>query len=164
MNRLFPTALAAVIALDLFLGQSALAGMFVYPAKGQSAEQQTKDEGACNEWAKQQTGVDPAVIAQQSLSGQAYVQPQGGFHSVLGGATRGAALGAIGGAIAGDAGEGAAIGSAVGAASGLFQARRRVREQDQYNHAITQEQQARLDEFNQAYGTCLRGRGYTVSD
>lgn len=163
MNRpsqiLFSTA--ALVAL---LGSPVQAGMFIYPAKGQSAEQQSKDEGACNEWAKKQTGVDPAVIAQQSLSGQATVQPQGGFHNVLGGATKGAALGAIGGAIGGDAGEGAAIGSAVGAAGGLLTARRRVREQEQYSNAITQEQQARLNEYNEAYGTCLRGRGYTVSN
>jgi len=164
MNRIFATVTTAVAALAVFFGQSASAGSFVYPAKGQSAEQQSKDEGACNEWAKQQTGVDPAVIAQQSLSGQAYAQPQGGFHSLLAGATGGAALGAIGGAIAGDAGEGAAIGSAVGAVGSLFQARRRVREQDQFNNAINQEQQARLGEYNEAYTTCLRGRGYTVSD
>jgi hypothetical protein len=164
MDRMFPTVMTVLATLALVLGQTAHAGSFIYPSKGQNAEQQAKDEGACNEWAKQQTGVDPAVIAQQSLSGQAFVQPQGGFHSLLGGATAGAALGAIGGAIGGDAGEGAAIGSAVGAVGSLFQARRRVREQDQYNNAITQEQQARLNEYNQAYTTCLRGRGYTVSD
>lgn len=163
MNRASQILLSAA-ALVALLGSPVQAGMFIYPAKGQSAEQQSKDETACKTWAKQQTGVDPAVIAQQSLSGQATVQPEGGFHNVLGGATRGAALGAIGGAIGGDAGEGAAIGSAVGAAGGLMQARRRVREQEQYSKAITQEQQARLNEYNEAYGTCLRGRGYTVSN
>jgi hypothetical protein len=164
MDRNTWITLAGATTLAFLMNLSAHAGQFIYPSQGQSPAQQTKDLGACDEWAKQQTGVDPAVIAQQSLSGQASVQPQGGFHNVLGGATKGAALGAIGGAIGGDAGKGAAIGSAVGAAGGLLQARRRVREQDQYSNAISQEQQARLNEYNEAYTTCLRGRGYTVSN
>ncbi|MCL7976895.1 MAG: hypothetical protein M8863_06265, partial [marine benthic group bacterium] len=32
-------------------------GMFVYPAKGQSPEQQQADEAACMEWAEAQTGL-----------------------------------------------------------------------------------------------------------
>ena len=35
----------------------------VYPAKGQSATRQSKDDGECYVWAKQQTGIDPAVVA-----------------------------------------------------------------------------------------------------
>ena len=38
----------------------------VYPAKGQSAQQQKKDDGACYSWAKSNTGIDPAVVAQTS--------------------------------------------------------------------------------------------------
>src|SRR3989449_5187137 len=37
--------------------------VMVYPAKGQSAEQQTRDSGECQTWAKQQTGFDPATEA-----------------------------------------------------------------------------------------------------
>jgi hypothetical protein len=156
--------ISAVVALGIGLMEpSARAGMFVYPAGGQSAEQQSKDEGACHQWAQAQTGVDPLKMAQAASSGQAYVQPKGGLHEAMGGAARGAALGAIGGAIGGDAGEGAAIGAAVGSAAGLLRARRRVREQQQYQSVVNQEQQARLQEFEQAYATCLRGRGYTVS-
>ena len=32
-------------------------GLTVYPAKGQSPEQQAKDEAACTQWAETQTGV-----------------------------------------------------------------------------------------------------------
>ncbi len=155
-------AMTAALSVAL-LTPSVWAATFVYPAKGQSPAQQSKDEGACDQWAKQQTGVDPQVLAQQALSGQAYQQPQGGFHNVLGGAAGGAALGAIGGAIGGDAGKGAAIGAAVGAGGGLLRDRRQMREQDQYNDAVKQEQQARLAEYDQAYATCLQGRGYSVS-
>jgi len=154
--------LATTAALCVALLPSAGGAVFVYPAKGQSPAQQSKDEGACDQWAQQQTGVNPQVLAQQALSGKAYQQPEGGFHSVLGGGAGGAALGAIGGAIGGNAGEGAAIGAAVGAGAGLLRARRDMREQDQYNSAVTQEQQARLNEYQQAYATCLQGKGYTV--
>ena len=34
-----------------------------YPAKGQNAAQQQKDDGECYTWAKGDTGVDPAAIA-----------------------------------------------------------------------------------------------------
>lgn len=36
-----------------------------YPAKGQSAAQQQKDDGQCYAWAKSQTGIDPAAVAAQ---------------------------------------------------------------------------------------------------
>lgn len=157
-------AIAVVAVSTGLLAPAARATMFVYPSKGQNAERQSKDEGECHQWAMQQTGVDPEVIAQQSLSGQAYNQPQGGFHGLLAGGAGGAALGAIGGAIGGDAGKGAAIGAAVGGVASLFRARRRMREQAQYSNAVAQEQEARLNEFEEAYGTCLRGRGYTVSE
>lgn len=71
------------------------------------------------------------------------------------------APGAIGGAIGGDAGKGAEIGAAVGATAGLFRHRRQMREQQQYNQAVSKEQNARLNEFDQAYST-YEGKGYTV--
>ena len=35
----------------------------VYPAKGQSAAQQSKDDAECYAWAKQNTGIDRARVA-----------------------------------------------------------------------------------------------------
>ena len=37
--------------------------IFVYPAKGQSAGQQSKDDTECYAWAKQYTGIDPVRVA-----------------------------------------------------------------------------------------------------
>src|SRR4029450_12600813 len=37
--------------------------LFVYPAKGQSADKQKKDEKECYAWAKDQTGFDPLTAA-----------------------------------------------------------------------------------------------------
>jgi hypothetical protein len=34
----------------------------VYPAKGQSKDQTVRDELACSDWAKQQTGIDPMTV------------------------------------------------------------------------------------------------------
>ena len=56
---------------QLFLGIAVLAlactaeaqKPIVYPAKGQSAQQQSQDDAQCDAWAKQSTGIDPAVVA-----------------------------------------------------------------------------------------------------
>ena len=151
--------------LCLTLGAFARAEVFIYPSKGQSAAQQQTDEGACHEWAQKQTGINPQKIAEQSTSLAAYQQPEGGMgRSLFGGAGRGAALGAIGGAIGGDAGKGAEMGAAMGAAAGFFRHRRMMEEQHAFNQAVASKESAAMDQFQQAYTTCLRGRGYTVSD
>ena len=99
---------ALTFALGLVLiATTAQAQSFVFPEKGQSAEQQQQDEGACHQWAKQQTGIDPV---QQMAAAPPPPPQQGG---ALRGAGRGAAVGAIGGAIGGDAGKGAAVGAGV---------------------------------------------------
>ncbi len=38
-------------------------GLLAYPAKGQSADKQTKDQTECYAWAKDQTGFDPMTAA-----------------------------------------------------------------------------------------------------
>ncbi len=49
-------ALAAVIAA---FAAGASAQQYVYPAKGQSPDQQKKDEAACHQWAVEQSKFDP---------------------------------------------------------------------------------------------------------
>ncbi len=80
--------------------------LMVYPAQGQSQEQQQRDEFECYNWAKQQSGFGP-MAAPQATAPRPQQQSSGG--GALGGAARGAAIGAVGGAIAGNAGKGAAI-------------------------------------------------------
>ena len=135
---------------------STYAGMLVYPAKGQSPEQQKKDEFECHQWAVQQTGYDPTT-AQQAPQQQT---SQGG--GVARGAAGGALVGVGVGAIAGDAGKGAAIGATTGAiARGARQSRQRQQQQAANQQAQSQ-QQAQIDHYNKAKGVCLEGRGYTV--
>jgi hypothetical protein len=138
--------------------------LYVYPSKGQSEAQQNQDKSACHEWATKQTGVDPQQLAQQSYAYEAgEAAPAGTGGAAIGGGARGAALGAVGGAIAGDAGKGAAIGAAVGGLASLFGARRQMRARQQYYQQSMANEQAQMQQYDQAYATCLKGRGYTVS-
>ncbi len=149
------TLFAITLGCLVFLGSVAPgnAQMFVYPKEGQSKGQQDRDEFECYKWAMEKTGVNPANQG-QALA-QAPTGPQG---EVIRGAARGAALGAVGGAIGGDAGKGAKIGAGVGAAAGLLKRRRnRVRQRE----SQTQQSQAG-NNYNRAYGVCLKGRGYAV--
>src|SRR6478735_11915863 len=94
-----------LVALTVLLAGPAGA-QYVYPAKGQSPEQQKTDEGACHTWAVQQTGVDPAKPAPPHQAGNT---PTG---TTAGAGARGAARGAVAAEIVGgDAGKGAAVGA-----------------------------------------------------
>ena len=145
MKRTNLIALACVLTLGLAVASWA-AHPYVYPAKGQSTEQQQKDEWECHQWAVQQTGFDPSQPVEQSV-------PR---HSAMGGAARGAAVGAVGGAIGGNAGEEAAIGAAVGGLATVMRDRRA-------NEAQQQAYSGASANYDHAYGACLTGRGYTVN-
>jgi hypothetical protein len=129
----------------------------VYPAKGQSAQQQKKDDAECYAWAKQTTGIDPAVVA-SSPPPQDTGPATGGGQRVRG-AARGAVGGAAIGAIAGDAGQGAGIGAVVGTMAGGRQARQQQAAQNQQSVA---QQQDLINTHYRAFGACMEGRGYTI--
>jgi Glycine-zipper domain len=148
---------AALAGLALALATAAGAQeMFIYPEKGQSAEQQASDKGQCQQWATDQTGFDP-LAGPSSVS--AAPPTQGG---AVRGAARGAAVGAAVGAIAGDAGKGAAAGAAAGGIGGGLRRRDAERQVDQQNQQQTDAADAKRAEFQRAMGACLEGRGYTV--
>jgi hypothetical protein len=115
--------------------------VFVYPNKGQSKDQQSKDTAACQQWA-----------SEQAPPSQAPTGPGTHGRRVAGGAARGAAVGAAGGAIGGDAGKGAAIGAVVGGAAG----RHRSKQQQQAVQAQAG------DDWARAFGACMESRGYSV--
>ena len=141
-------------------------GLVIYPAQGQTPEQQALDEAACWEWTEAQTGVvlvagsvDTQAAAEQAAA-QAANATQG---AAVAGAARGALAGVAIGAIAGDAGKGAAIGAAAGAIGGR-RARKRAQQQAAQQGAAQAEAgaQATIDTFKTTGGVCLSGRGYTV--
>jgi hypothetical protein len=145
-------------ALLLVLLLSPLAfGQYIYPSKGQSAQQQDRDRYECHTWAVQQTGFDPT----RPQTAQAPSAPPPG-RPVVKGAARGAAVGAVGGAIAGDAGRGAAAGAAMGGLLGgmkrMDQAKAQSQQEAQQQNINAQQQAG----YERALGACLEGRGYTV--
>jgi hypothetical protein len=115
--RSWVCALICLSMAGLAMGQDKLlsssVGLYVYPAKNQPAQQQSKDDYECFSWAEGQTGHDPLnpqpiqVAVQQTETG-----PDG---SVLKGAAKGAIIGEV---ADDDAGKGAAYGAAVGAIRG----------------------------------------------
>ncbi len=160
----FIKLLAVTAVLSLVLGARAHAqDLVVYPAQGQSSEQQQKDEFECYRWAKQQSGFDPMVTPQATTPPP---QQQGRQSTVVGGAARGAAIGVVGGAIAGDAGKGAAIGAASGALFGGMRRNRQRQDQAQAQRQWEQQQAAQYqnnrNNYNRALAVCLEGRGYAV--
>ena len=145
----------ASLASLAFVTAVAAAEPEVYPAKGQTAEQQERDQFECHEWATKETGVDPVQLAEQKLAA-----PTPSTHG--GGAAGGAAIGAVGGAAEGDAAAGAERGVGIGRMIHVLKAKRQLREQQS---ATTQEGAAihgQLDTYDRAYAACLTGRGYSV--
>ena len=129
----------------------------IYPAKGQSPQQQQQDDGECYVWAKNTTGIDPAAVSAQPVP-QASGPATGGGERAQG-AVRGAVGGAAIGAIAGDSGKGAAVGAVVGTMRGG--ARARQNQQAKQTSAQNQKQGA-IDTYYRAHSACMEGRGYTI--
>ena len=140
-----------VTALSLSIGIASAQSLFVYPAKGQSAQQQQKDITECSNWARANSGYDQAY---GSTAPPPQQQQGGGLRGALGGAAIGAMVGD-----SSDAGKGAAIGALFG---GLRQSRHNQQAQQQYQQQQSQQAAAKQDNYNRAYSACLEGRGYTV--
>ena len=138
---------AAVLATLVVLLAGPAGAQYVYPAKGQSPQQQKTDEGACHTWAVQQTGFDPAKPPPPQQAGNT---PTG---TTAGAGARGAARGAVAAEIVGgDAGKGAAVGA-------VAHRSRSRRANAAAAEAVPQQQNA---EYGKARAACLEGKGYTV--
>ncbi len=136
-------------------GMASTVGLYTYPEKKQSAQQQLTDEQQCYNNAKSQTGFDPNAVTTapaQSASG-------GKDH----GAAKGAATGAVlAGATGGDAGQGAARGAVIGgvrAKRKQKKAEEKAEKQDDANKEALEKQQG---DFKRAMSACLGARGYSV--
>jgi hypothetical protein len=147
-------------------GPSASLGLYVFPAKGQTPDQQKQDETACYAWAQEQSGIDPAAVkanpdsARKAAGAKTDTATQG---AAVAGAARGAAGGAVVGAIAGDAGTGAGVGAVVGVAKGR-RAKKQAKAQAEQQAAEQNKAWAagQIDTFKKAYSACVEGKGYTV--
>ncbi len=137
--------------------------LMIYPAKGQSQEQQDRDKYECYGFAKKQSGFDPMALPTTQTAPPAREAKQGGVG-------RGAVTGGLGGlaigALAGDAKKGAAIGAvgggAIGGARRSEQKRREEHNRQQWEQREAQTYSQNRNNYNRAYAACLEGRGYTV--
>lgn len=147
--------------------------VYVFPTKGQAADQQSKDEAECYSWAESSTGNDPFQLQKDSAEQQQQTeqQVQQAKSATQGAGAKGAVKGAAAGALIGeiandDASEGAAYGAAVGAVA----ARRRSRaasaqaqEQAQAQGAASQQATAEeIGNFKKAFSVCLEAKEYMV--
>lgn len=136
----------------------AFAELYIYPAKGQSPQQEDEDKGACQQFATSQTGFNP--MNEPTASSPPPPQQQ---HTAAKGLFGGALLGTVVGAIAGNTGEGAAIGAAAGGLFGGMKSRQSSEQQQQWANQQASQYQQNFQNFDRAYAACLEGRGYTVN-
>ena len=147
------STIAAACAALLCTG--AFAQQYVYPAKGQSPDQQKKDESACYQWAVQQTGIDPSKPVAAPPP-----PPTTATGTTPGAGVRGAARGAVvGEVVGGDASTGAAVGAAAARGQSRRQNAATARQQQAATQQASSQQQAA---FGKARAACLEGKGYTV--
>ena len=137
--------------------------VFVYPAKGQSADQLERDRYECHVWAVQQSGVDPSRPDTPPYE-RVVVTPTPGS-GVVTGAVGGAFVGSI---LAGprNAGLGLLLGGATGALVGSAADANAQAQAQQTQAQISQSisaDQARSQSYRRAIGACLEARGYTIS-
>jgi hypothetical protein len=141
---------AAFAVSTLWITQAA--APFVYPAKGQTPEQQAADEGECHTWAVRQSGYDPATAPAPIAVAP---KPVTGSGARVGGAVVGAGLGSL----SGNAGEGAAIGAVSGGVARRAANRREANAQTQ---AMAAQSAAGQGAYGRARAACLSGRGYSL--
>ena len=160
--------LATAVAMNAQAGPPTLStnpgNLAIFPAKGQSPEQQKADEAAAYDWATKQTGWDPyqakAVLDQQSKASSAAAGAArgGAFKGAAGGAAAGAAIGAI----AGDAGKGAAIGSAALGMTGGVRSRRAMRTAGGASDTAMAAYQQQFALWSRNFMAAMEAKGYTV--
>lgn len=173
ITSLVAMSLSAAIAEEGGKSLASTLEVYVFPADGQAADQQSKDEAECYDWAVSNTGSDPFELQKQDEAATAQAEQQvaqtqaatqgAGAKGAVKGAAAGALIGEVSG---GDAGDSAAI----GAAAGVVSSRRRGRaanEQAQQQAAAAeaashQATEEKTNNFKKAFGVCLEAKNYMV--
>jgi len=169
---MIPTVMTAIIAASvttaIHAGPPSLSSnpgnLAIFPAKGQSPEQQRADETAAYDWATQQTRWDPyqakAALDQQTNAAAAAAGASrgGAIKGGAGGALAGAAIGAI----AGDAGKGAAIGATSLGLTGGVRSRRSMKAAGGAAEAAVAGYQQQFATWNRNFMAAMEAKGYTV--
>ena len=130
----------------------------IYPAKGQSGRQQDHDKYECYDWARGQSGFDPARPSEPPASSSSN-PPGAKTGAMVRGAIGGAAIGELANH---DAGRGAAVGALGGAAIERVrqqQVAQAKQQQSAQQQAVRNQQRAT---YERAFGACMEARGYVV--
>ena len=145
-------------------------GTYAFPQKGQTQEKQKQDESGCAQWAKDQTGLNPAVLQyqqQQAMASQQQAAQEASNPRVarrLGrAALTGAALGGINNNMDDGAGKGAVMGVTLAASRARAQ-NKEQQAQSTVNAADAQAQNVQADtqQYVRAYCACMEGKGYSI--
>jgi hypothetical protein len=147
--------------------------IYVFPKEAQAADQQSKDEASCYEWAVGNSGSDPFELQQQQVAQaeQTAEAIAAAEQTGQGAGARGAVRGAVAGAVIGEiVDDDASDGAAIGAAAGAIRSRRRARAaQAEATEAAEQQGQAKqqatadqIDNFKKAFSVCLEAKDYLV--
>ncbi len=137
----------------LGLSSTVSAAQIVYPANGQSTEQQKMDEEECSTWAMENSGYDPSESPPATETNS---DPSGPSGARLRGAAKGALIGEIADEDTGDA-------AAIGAVLGGSRERRANRKSSQQAQTTTDSSQnTGQTTYDKARAACLEGKGYSV--
>jgi phage tail tape-measure protein len=139
MTKVVSAALIAAVLTGCATSTPPRPNVAAYPTRGQSPDQQARDNYECQSWARQQTAYDPATDTAKSAGVGLAV-----------GAIAGAATGAAIGAATGNAGRGAAVGAVVGGVGGTAVGA---------GHGYTRNR----DGYDRAFAACMQARGYSVA-
>jgi hypothetical protein len=143
----------------------------IYPAKGQSAQQQDKDRYECHDWARGQSGYDPT---QASLPAAAPTNPTTVPATSTSATAQTMVAGAAGGAAVAelthhDAGRAAAVGVLGGAMLDRSRQRQAAQAQQQQQQQAQQQgaqQRAAIEQqlatYGRAQAACMEARGYVL--
>lgn len=160
--------------------QAAAATPLIYPAKGQSAQQQDRDKYECHDWARTQSGFDPTkpVAAPAPMPTASASSANNGGKTSSAGTAAGMATGAMSAAAVAqlthhDPARAAAAGALGGGVVQRVKQQQQQAKSQQRSDAEQQQQQqalaqqaARLQQqrttYDRATAACMEGRGYTV--
>ena len=159
MKTIHPNHRISVLLIAAVFAAGASAQTFVYPAKGQSPDQQKKDEGECHTWAVQQSKYDPANPPPPPAAAK---PPTTATGTTPGAGARGAARGAVVGEIVGRrcrCRRGSGRGGRARPEPAPEQRRHR---RSSNSRPPRSNQQAGMATYQKARAACLEGRGYTV--
>jgi hypothetical protein len=140
--------------------------VYVFPARGQSADRMGQDRYECYLWAVKQTGFDPSqtLLAPHQRVEVVPMPPKGA--DTVAGAVTGAIVGAV---IARDPGAGAVGGAILGGAAGAVSDAQREAAVKHIQRRYDREEadrmarlEAQASDYRRALTACLEGRGYTV--